>query len=97
MEDIYLSFPHIFENILSNLDDQSLANCRLVNKTLQWTIDNGKIIWVRIIQRWISDSIIQKWISDARKHYQNETKSLWKFVMEKAPTKVIQQLAKAVF
>ena len=32
MEDLCLRYPHIFEMILSNLDNQTLANCKSVSK-----------------------------------------------------------------
>ena len=86
MEDICLHCPHIFEIILSNLDDQSLVTCRSVCKTFLESIDNGKILWIRIIHKRISDS---------KKCYQNEPRRLWKFIMDKAPTKIIKELAKA--
>ena len=39
--------------------------------------------------------IIQKWISDTSKTYQNETERLWELVMNKAPTDITKELAKA--
>ena len=58
----------------------------MLHCALLQTIENGKVMWKKIIQ---------KWISDTSKTYQIETKRLWKLVMDKAPTDITKELAKA--
>ena len=58
----------------------------MLHYALLQTIEDGKVMWKKIIQ---------KWISDTSKTYQIETKRLWKLVMDKAPTDITKELAKA--
>ena len=58
----------------------------MLHYALLQTIENGKVMWKKLIQ---------KWISDTSKTYQIETKRLWKLVMDKAPTDITKELAKA--
>ena len=83
MEDLCLRYPHIFEMILFNLDNQTLASCRSVSKQFSVSIEDGKILWIRIIQ---------KQISKIQSKYQKLNRS-WKIVIDKAPAKVIKELA----
>ena len=83
MEDLCLRYPHIFEMILSNLDNQTLASCRSVSKQFSVSIEDGKILWIRIIQ---------KQISKIQSKYQKLNRS-WKVIIDKAPSKVIKELA----
>ena len=83
MEDLCLRYPHIFEKILSNLDNQTLANCRSVSNQFSVSIEDGKILWIRIIQ---------KQISRIQSKYQKLNRA-WKIIIDKAPSKVIKELA----
>ena len=56
MENLVLRYPCVCENILSNLDIQSLLRCRLVSKTLKNQVDNDKNLWMKIF------SIYKKWV-----------------------------------
>ena len=53
LESISLRCPHVFEMIFEKLDDQTLVSCRLVSRTLYNLIDKSKIIWTRIIHKYI--------------------------------------------
>lgn len=83
MEDLCLRYPHILEMILSNLDNQTLANCRSVSNQFSVSIEDGKILWIRIIQ---------KQLSSIQSKYQKVNKS-WKIIIDMAPSKVIKELA----
>ena len=50
MEDIFLKFPHIGEQILEQIDNKSLTECREVNNLWMEYIDNQKLPWIRIIK-----------------------------------------------
>ena len=50
MENILCTFPHIFQQILDELDLKSLADCRLVGKSWLYFVDNSKSNWIRMIK-----------------------------------------------
>ena len=50
MENILCTFPHIFQQILDELDLKSLAYCRLVGKSWLYFVDNSKSNWIRMIK-----------------------------------------------
>ena len=83
MEDLCLRYPHIFEMILFNLDNQTLANCRSVSNQFSVSIEDGKILWIRIIQ---------KQISRIQSKYQKLNRA-WKMIIDRAPSKVTKELA----
>ena len=87
MEDLCLRYPHIFEMIISNLNNQTLANCRSVSNQFSVSIENGKILWIRIIQ---------KQISRIQSKYQKLNRA-WKIIIDKAPSKVIKELANELY
>ena len=50
MENILCTFPHIFQKILDKLDQKSLTDCRLVEKSWLYFVDNSKSNWIRMIK-----------------------------------------------
>ena len=50
MEEMFLRFPHIAENIFQNLDNQGLTKCRCIDQSWQNFIDQKKYPWMRIVQ-----------------------------------------------
>ena len=55
MENILCTFPHIFQQILDKLDLKSLADCRLVEKSWLYFVDNSKSNWIRMIKELTED------------------------------------------
>ena len=55
MENILCTFPHIFQQILDELDLKSLADCRLVGKSWLYFVDNSKSNWIRMIKELTED------------------------------------------
>ena len=55
MENILCTFPHIFQQILDELDLKSLAYCRLVGKSWLYFVDNSKSNWIRMIKELTED------------------------------------------
>ena len=47
--DFHPRFSHITEQILEQLDNKSLTNCREVAKYWQKVIDDRKLSWIRIV------------------------------------------------
>ena len=61
MENIMCRFPHIFQQILEELDVRSFADCRLVGKSWLSFIANEKSTWIRVIKTLIEDQGIVNW------------------------------------
>jgi hypothetical protein len=55
MENILCRFPHLFRQILEELDIKSLADCRLVGKHWLIFVDNEKYTWIRMIRELSED------------------------------------------
>ena len=55
MENILCTFPHIFQQILDKLDLKSLTDCRLVEKSWLYFVDNSKSNWIRMIKELTED------------------------------------------
>ena len=53
--------PHLFQQILEELDVRSFADCRLVGKSWLSFIANEKSTWIRVIKTLIEDQGIVNW------------------------------------
>ena len=47
IDDLWLRFPDILGNVLGNLDNQSIIQCLMVNKTWNTCIKRERILWHR--------------------------------------------------
>ena len=71
----------ILQTVLSYLDNKSLANFRLVNKTWHSCISNEKILWKRII----SEKVM------------NESNSVgWKQLLKKIPLYIVKEIGEGL-
>ena len=59
MENILCRFPHLFQQVLEELDVRSLSDCRLVGKSWHSFITNEKSTWIRIIKTLTEDQGIE--------------------------------------
>ena len=84
MEELFLRFSHLSENIFDQLDDVSFAKCRSVSKQWKVNIDKGKTHHVRKI------------MTTVKKHYVDDEIHPWKRVLFKASTYTIIALSEAV-
>ena len=50
MEQAFLRFPHLSENIFDSLDNKSLADCKEVSKSWYFYLDVQKFLQPRIIK-----------------------------------------------
>ena len=50
MEEAFLRFPHLSENIFESLDNKSLADCKEVSKSWYFYLDTQKFLRTRIIK-----------------------------------------------
>ena len=49
MEEVCKRFPHLVENVMKQLDYQSLTNCKEVSRGLYDFFNNGRIMWKKMI------------------------------------------------
>ena len=82
MEDLCKRFPHLSENILSQVNDQSLNNCKEISSELLQCLERGRFFWIRMIKKY------QKDLKDFPK--------FWKLVVDKTPAEIVKQVAIAV-
>ena len=82
MEDLISRCPHLGENILNKLDNQTLTKCRKSSQTLYNFLENSRLIWNRIMKKYTVNHI--------------EFKKDWKSVVEKTPLETIKLLTTAV-
>ena len=55
MENFMCRFPHLFQQILEELDVRSFADCRLVGKSWLSFIANEKSTWIRVMKTLMED------------------------------------------
>ena len=79
MEEIVLRFPVIAQQIFEQLDNQDLIKFREVDKSFCSSIDQNRLIWTRMIKKYIKDN--------------NKFRKSWKLVMEKVTVKTLEDLA----
>ena len=62
MEVIFRRFPRLGKGILDQVDEKTLVKSRELNRTWRIFIDGEKTIWLRMIQKHITDiNITQDW------------------------------------
>ena len=82
MEDFFLKFSHLTENIFDQLEDISLAKCQIVSQSWHDYLDQNKLLHIRMIQ------------SNVRKFH--EVGESWEIAFNKMNTKNIMELGIAV-
>ena len=81
MESVFLKIPDLGEKIFKELDNQSLVECKEVQRSWYNFINEEKVLWFRLIQNYISDD--------------NEFLAAWRKVLTKAPVEFVIQVALA--
>ena len=56
IEEIFWRFPHLGTQILENVDNNSLVNCREISRWWKKFVDSDKTLWIQQIQEHISIS-----------------------------------------
>ena len=69
----------IAQQIFEQLDNQDFIKFREVDMTFRSSIDKNRVIWTRMIKKYIKDD--------------NKFRKSWKLVMEKVPVKILEDLA----
>ena len=67
MDEIFARFPHIGEQILAKLDNQTLTSCRQVSQSWRSFLDNGKMLWLRSITNYIEPTNSGQWKNFVKK------------------------------
>ena len=75
-------FPFVGKKILNNLENQSLARSKEINRGMKNFIENERFYWIRILMKY--------------KRNFEEFEESWNHVIENAPISILQQLALAV-
>ena len=99
IEEISDRCPHLFENILELIDDESLVTLKFSSRKLCQRIKETSCYWLRIIRRLGKDRVRR---SKILFHGKFETivdprlSESWKNVIEKAPVEIVKELALAL-
>ena len=57
MEEVCARFPFLAEEIMKELDYQSLAKCREVGRKICGFLDNGRVLWKQMILKNIAGTV----------------------------------------
>ena len=82
MEDFLERFPAIGQDIFGKLGNRKLTKCKRVSRSLYRFLEENKLIWVRMIDKYNANHI--------------QFKVYWKSVMEKVPSANVKQLTIAI-
>ena len=82
MKHLFESIPLLGKLVFTNLDNQSLTNCKEVSRKLYESLDKERLLWIRIITN--------------HKCNTTEYSKLWKKAVEKTPLENLKELAVAV-
>ena len=77
-----LRFPIASGHIFKIIDDQSLADCKGLSRTLRKFLDDEKFYWIRII--------------DTYKEYFEGFEEAWREILYQSPLYMVKQLAISV-
>ena len=79
INNVIVRFPGIAERIFNQLENSSIANCRKVDESWRNFIDDQKLPWIRMIQKYVSST--SGFLQD------------WKQVTGKTPTRIVKEIA----
>ena len=83
MEGLYNRFPHLASNILNEISDESLFNCKKSSREMNNFIVSEKFFWIRII-RYYGGNLV-------------EFKESWKKTINKSSVNFVMELSQATF
>ena len=76
MDEIFARFPHIGDQIYTELDNQTLTRCRQVCDSWRTFLDSEKLLWVRSILNYIEP----------------DNSCQWKNFMKKNPASILEEI-----
>ena len=83
MENFFDKFPGLGKGIFDQIDNQNLAKCKEVGEHWYNFINNQKVPWIRMIQKYAKNDI-------------DQMPEMWKTVLDRTPTEIVKELAIAV-
>ena len=79
MKSLCQRFPHVFELVLENLDDNNLVNYREASREMSEFLPKERFYWIRIIKHYSP--------------YFGSFKTSWKQAINKTSVEIIKELA----
>ena len=83
MEELSNRFPHLASNILNEINDESLFNCKESSREMNSFIVSEKFFWIRIIQNYRGNFV--------------EFKESWKKTINKSSVDFVMELSQATY
>ena len=83
MEELSNRFPHLASNILIEINDESLFNCKESSREMNSFIVSEKFFWIRIIQNYRGNLV--------------EFKESWKKTINKSSVDFVMELSQATY
>ena len=80
MEEILEKYPHLAEGFFVHLENKSLISCKMASRAWRNSINNQKLIWIRMIENYIGNMLPEN----------------WRRAVNKTPTSHVKDLAMAV-
>ena len=82
MENFTLRFPLVTQKLLEQLDNENLAKSRKLSRILKSSLDNNKLLWIRIVKKYVRQ--------------ERKFKKSWDLVFSKVSLEIAKELALAV-
>ena len=95
MDELCLRFPYICDKIFSHLDNKSLVNCRLVSKNVKNCLDNEKILWTKMIKKYVSRLVSHRRKCNMFNQNQNHDFDIssWSKFLKQIPIYIVRDIA----
>ena len=73
MEEVFLRFPHIGEQVLKQLDNEDLTKCKKISPSWNEFINNQKLPWIRMLKKYqceleFNKRILEEWQKFVKSH-----------------------------
>ena len=83
LDQFTLRFPCLTEKILGQLDNETLERFKEVSRSLNMTVENQRIYWIRMIQNYTKKN--------------NKFEKEWKEAVQKTPIESMKKIARAIW
>ena len=83
LDQFTLRFPCLTEKILGQLDNETLERFKEVSRSLNMTVENQRIYWIRMIQNYTKKN--------------NKFEKEWKEAVQKTPIESMKRIARAIW
>ena len=86
MEEVFLRFQHIGEQIFDHLDNVNLTKCMEVNYTWKEFINNQKSSWIRIIEKYVTSLKTELWLNSLE----------WQTFLKTSNVEILKEMARTI-